>query len=237
MHFLWQPPGLPDSALLISLTTMTAKSRQRLARTLAHVLWALPFLWIVSLWGRWALTGDSGALGVNPIEWSIRYLGDWALKTLLATLVIAPLVRRTGWTVLMSVRRLTGLWAFSYVILHLGLYFGLDLALSVSALADDIAKRLYITAGMAALVLLIPLAVTSTHGWIKRLGARGWQRLHRLIYPAAILAVLHYNFMVRGNQLEPKLYAALLAALLTERLLYIWGSNRKANNLANSART
>jgi len=165
------------------------------------------------LWG-WS----DGSLGANPIEATTRALGDWALRLLLVTLAVTPVRRLTGWAGVMRLRRMLGLFAFFYAVLHVTSYVALDQFFAWGAIWADIVKRRYITAGMAALLLLIPLAVTSTSGWIKRLGAPAWQRLHRLVYPAAALAVLHYFWMVKADTTQPLIYAAILALLLGWRL-------------------
>jgi sulfoxide reductase heme-binding subunit YedZ len=211
----------------VRVMKFSAKHQRLLLKILAQIAWSLPLLWLVYAWLPILETGRSTLLGVNPIEYSIRFLGEWALNLLLATLSISPLAKLTRYGPLVSLRRLTGLWAFAYAFLHLLIYFGLDLAFSLTDLWDDVAKRLFITAGMAGFIFLIPLALTSTAGWIKRLGARRWQALHRLVYAVGVLGVLHYSFMVKGNQLEPKIYAAVLAGLLGIRLYWALDKRQK----------
>ncbi len=182
---------------------------------------SLPFVWL--LW-QWALLfyGQTGALGANPIEATNRFLGDTALRVLLCTLAITPLRDITGWLNWTKARRMVGLFAFFYVSVHLVSYFGMDLLFSVSALLKDIAKRTYITLGMSAFVLLIPLALTSSHGMIRRLGPKNWANLHKLVYLIAILGVLHHFFMVKGNQFAPWVHFWILAFLLAWRIVK-WG--------------
>jgi methionine sulfoxide reductase heme-binding subunit len=195
-------------------------------RPSTHLLLALPLLWI-SYQFYAAYMVQPHQLGANPVEYSIRYLGIWALRILILTLAITPLVRLTGYRPLMSVRRAVGLWAFAYALLHLGIYQLFDLELSLPALWQDVLKRKYITFGMAAVLMLIPLAATSTSGMIKRLGARNWQRLHRAIYIIGIAGGVHFLFMRKGNQLEPKIYLGLIIALLIVRLLLRQPSRRR----------
>jgi methionine sulfoxide reductase heme-binding subunit len=223
-----QNRGLPRISLMplqiflrksVSMNLNT-KQQRLLFKALAQLAWSLPLVWLTLAWMPILETGRSGVLGINPVEYSIRFLGEWALNILLATLAITPLARSMRYNVLTSVRRLTGLWAFAYALLHLLMYFGLDLAFSLADLWDDVVKRVFITAGMAGFVLLLPLALTSTAGWIKRLGARRWQQVHRLVYAIGILGVLHYSFMVKGNQLEPKIYAGILFLLLALRIYW-----------------
>lgn len=158
-----------------------------------------------------------GYLGVNPIETVNRFLGDWALRFLLLALAVTPLRLATGWAPVARLRRMMGLFAFFYAALHLSSYIGIDLFFDWGALWKDVVKRRYITLGMTAFVLLVPLAVTSTDGMIRRLGGRHWRALHRLVFPAALLAVGHFWMMVKADIREPMLYAAILAVLLGVR--------------------
>jgi sulfoxide reductase heme-binding subunit YedZ len=157
------------------------------------------------------------SLGANPIEELIHRLGKWGLKFLLITLAITPLRRLTGWSWLLRFRRMLGLFAFFYVLLHFLAYGGLDQRFDLPAIIEDIAKRPYITIGVTALLLLIPLAATSTNGMMRRLGKR-WQKLHRLVYLIAVLGVWHFYWQVKLDTLEPLIYAGILAALLGFRL-------------------
>jgi len=167
-----------------------------------------------------ALTqGYAPLLGVNPVQASIHYLGLWALRLLLLGLALRPLARLAHWPLVMSVRRMVGLFAFSYICVHLLVFFLFDLELSFADLGRELVKRPYILVGMAAFALLVPLAITSTNGWIRRLGAHRWQRLHRLVYAAGMLAAIHFIMERKGNQIEPKLYLIALLVLLGWRLL------------------
>lgn len=155
-------------------------------------------------------------LGANPVEEILHTLGKWGLKFLLITLSITPLRRVTGQNWLISLRRLMGLFAFFYILMHFLVYFFLDQGMDFSAVAEDILKRPYITLGMTGLVLLLPLVFTSTRGMMRRLGAR-WQNLHQLVYVIAVLGVWHFYWQVKLDTLEPTVYALILAGLLAYR--------------------
>ncbi|WP_374763562.1 protein-methionine-sulfoxide reductase heme-binding subunit MsrQ [Yunchengibacter salinarum] len=195
-------------------------SRKAVRFGLKPLLWlglSAPFVWLVVQWGL-AFSGGAHDLGFNPQETSNRFTGDWALRFLLLSLLVSPLARLARQSGLMMVRRLIGLFAFFYVLVHITSYVWLDMLFNWPELWKDILKRLYITVGITAALLLVPLAVTSTTGWVRRLGGRRWQRLHRLIYLIAPLAVLHFIMMRKGFQLEPLIYAAITALLLGWRL-------------------
>ena len=157
-------------------------------------------------------------LGANPAEFITRATGDWTLRFLLATLAVTPLRRLTGWNGLLRLRRMLGLYAFFYGVVHLSSYVSFDHVFDVSEIARDIIKRPFITVGFTALVLMIPLAVTSTNAMVRRLGAKRWLALHRLVYLIAPLGVLHFWWMVKADITEPAIYAAILAVLLGYRL-------------------
>lgn len=186
-------------------------------KPMALLLLLLPFAWIA---GQWALlfAGMDHSLGFEPVAATHHFLGQTALRILLISLMVTPFRDLTGWAPIMQVRRRIGLAAFWYAMLHLIAYFGADLFFSLSALWEDILERTYITFGMAALVLLVPLAVTSFNSVIRRMGIERWRRLHFLVYPLAILAVTHHFFAERGFQLGPIIHAAILAALIGWRL-------------------
>ena len=173
-----------------------------------------------------AVFGVGGlSLGANPIEELIHQLGKWGLKFLLMTLAVTPLRKLTGWNWLIRFRRMLGLFAFVYVLLHFLVYAGLDQRFELTAIIEDIAERPYITIGMSALLLLLPLAVTSTKGMMRRLGKR-WQKLHRLVYVIAILGVWHFYWQVKLDTLEALIYVSILAVLLGYRLLDWWRRKR-----------
>lgn len=165
-----------------------------------------------------AADGIGGGLGANPIEEITHRTGWWTLALLLATLSITPVRRATGWNRVARLRRTIGLAAFFYACLHVLTYFGLDQLFALDYLAEDIAERPYITVGFTAWLILVPLAVTSTRGWIRRLGRR-WQRLHRLVYVAALLGVVHFLWLVKADSREPLIFAAVLLVLLASRVI------------------
>lgn len=166
------------------------------------------------------------AFGANPVEEVLNTCGKTGLNLLLLTLCVTPLRRATGLNRLVSFRRLLGLFAFFYLVLHFMTYALLDLGLAWETLLVDIAERPYITVGFTAIVLLVPLAVTSTNGFQRRLG-RNWVKLHRLIYAVAMLAVVHYWWQAKADIREPALYALALALLLGIRLQHAWSLRRR----------
>ncbi len=157
------------------------------------------------------------ALGANPIETLTHVTGEWALRLLLASLAVTPLRRAFGWGFLAPCRRTLGLLAFLYAAMHLSVYVALDHFFAWDGILEDVFERPYVTAGATAFLCLLPLAVTSTRGWQRRLGAR-WVRLHRLAYVAAIAAVLHHLWLVKADLRGPLVEASVLAVLLGERL-------------------
>lgn len=199
-----------------------SKSFYRLTKPLVFLLCLIPLL--ILLAGVFSFAGQG--LGANPIEEMLHTLGRWGLKFLLLTLAITPLRRWTGWHWLTGFRRMLGLFAFFYVVLHFAVYAVLDQGLDIAVIVEDVLKRPYITLGMAGLLLLVPLAVTSTKGMMRRLG-RNWQKLHRLVYVIAVLAVWHYYWQVKLDTLEPTLYALILAGLLGVRVYFAHSSRRR----------
>ncbi|MBI3523392.1 MAG: sulfoxide reductase heme-binding subunit YedZ [Betaproteobacteria bacterium] len=179
----------------------------------------------------WGALDDT--LGANPIEFITRSLGTWALNFLLITLTVSPLRKLSGWNWLLRLRRMLGLFAFFYVVLHLTTYLWLDQFFDLQAIAKDILKRPFITVGMSAFVLLIPLALTSNNAMIKRLGGKRWQKLHRAVYAIGILGVLHYWWMVKLDTTLPQVYAVLLALLLGIRA--IWREQERRRQLAGNS--
>jgi sulfoxide reductase heme-binding subunit YedZ len=177
------------------------------------VLCSLPLAWLLA-----RAFGVAGAgLGANPIDELMDRLGEWGLRLLITTLAVTPLAvsLRKPW--LMGLRRMLGLFAFTYLSLHFLTWLVLDQWFDLGAIGADLVKRPYITAGFTAFAMLVPLAVTSTAGWMRRLGPR-WHRLHRLVYPAAVLGVTHFWWQVKADWREPALYALLLAGLLGWRV-------------------
>ncbi len=185
-----------------------------IAKPLVFAACLSPFLWLA-----WAVGYSPEALGANPVEYAIRYCGDWAMRFLWITLCVSPINELLQAPVVVRFRRMLGLFAFFYAALHLLLYTALDLSFDLGALWEDVVKRRYITVGMLAFVLLVPLAVTSTKGWIRRLGGPRWNRLHKLVYPAAVAVALHYFMMVKADIREPLVYAGILALLLGYRVV------------------
>lgn len=167
----------------------------------------------------------SDALGADPVAAIEHRTGLWALRLLLLTLAITPLRQLTGQAVLLRFRRMLGLYAFFYASLHLAAYLVLDLGGYWTQLFEEIAKRPYITVGFAAWLLLVPLAVTSTLGWMRRLGRR-WGQLHRLVYAVAVLAVLHFWWLVKSDVREPAIYAGIAALLLGWRIVRRFNARR-----------
>ena len=161
----------------------------------------------------------SEGFGANPIETINRYTGDWALRILLLTLAISPLIRITRWHNIIQYRRMLGLFAFFYVCVHLTSYIILDQYFDFVAIIDDVFKRPFITAGFSAFILLIPLAITSTNKMVERLQYK-WTQLHRIVYIIAMLAVLHYWWMVKIDTRQPMIYATILALLLGFRFFF-----------------
>ncbi len=163
----------------------------------------------------------ANSLGADPVDTLTHATGIWALRFLLLSLAITPLRQWTGWNWLIRYRRMLGLFAFFYATVHLAIYVVLDLGAYWADLITDITKRPYMTVGFAAWLILLPLAATSTQRMIRRLG-RSWQKLHRLVYAAAILAILHFFWLVKADLREPAIYALILAVLLGARAFKAW---------------
>ncbi len=172
--------------------------------------------------------GFADRLGANPIEFITRNTGDWTLYFLCLTLTVTPLRRLIQWPWLIKMRRMLGLFCFFYAVLHFTTFFWFDHFFDVEAMWRDILKRPFITIGFAAFVLLIPLAATSTHGMVRRLGGKRWQWLHRLIYLIAPLAILHFWWMKAGKQdfAQPILFGVIVATLLGMRLYWRFTQNQ-----------
>jgi len=166
-------------------------------------------------------------LGANPVEFLQHATGDWILRFLVFTLAITPLRKLLNLPDLIRFRRMLGLFAFFYACLHFLTYLGPDQSFNLSAMWKDVAKRPFITVGFLGFVLLIPLALTSTTGWIRRLGGKRWQMLHRAIYISAIAGVVHYYWLVKSDVRKPLFYGALVALLLLWRL-GSWISKRRS---------
>ena len=160
-------------------------------------------------------------LGANPVELITHTTGDWIIRFLLITLSITPLRQLLGLPPLARFRRMFGLFAFFYGCLHLATWMWMDKSFDVNEMLKDIAKRRFITVGMLAFTLLLPLALTSTAGWVRRMGFVKWQRLHRLIYFSALAGVIHYYWLVKSDVRLPLMYGAILAVLMGYRF-FIW---------------
>lgn len=186
-----------------------------LKRSIRPLLWLLvvaPTVWLV-------YSAFTGGLGANPIEKLETETGLWTLRLLAASLAVSPLMKVTGWGWLIPQRRFLGLAAFAYASLHLCVYIGLDHFFAFNEIVEDVLKHLYVTVGMLAFLLLLPLAITSTKGWIRRLGGKRWNRLHRLVYLAAISGCVHFLWAVKKDLLEPIVYSVIFALLFGARAL------------------
>ena len=186
------------------------------AKPIVFVLCLVPLAWIA-----WRIVnGDVGTgLNANPVETVNRYLGDWALRFVLITLTITPLVKLSKWTTPVRFRRMLGLFAFAYATLHLANYVVADQFFNWADIWADIVKRVFITVGMATFVILAALAVTSPKAMIKKLGAKRWRMLHRSVYVAGLGGVFHYWMMVKADLSGPIIHATILALLLGYRLI------------------
>lgn len=182
-----------------------------LAKPVVFAVALLPFAALV----RMILQDD---LGPNPVEALNRYTGDWTLRLLLVTLAVTPLRSLTGWAFLMRFRRMLGLFAFFYACLHFLSWIAVDKLFDWDEIVADVFERPFITLGFTSFVLLIPLAVTSTNGMMRRLGGRRWRALHRLVYAVGIGGVAHFLWLVKSDIREPLFYGAILGLLLGYRL-------------------
>lgn len=192
-----------------------------------HVRWIIkPIVFAVALLPLAFLIyrGLTNDLGANPIETINRYTGDWVLRFLLITLAVTPLRRLTGWNGLLRYRRMLGLFAFFYACVHFLSWAWLDQYFVLTDIVQDVAKRPFITVGFASFLMLIPLALTSTNAMIRRLGAKRWQQLHRLVYLIGIGGVVHFLWLVKSDIREPLVYGVILALLLGFRL---WDRSRR----------
>jgi len=208
-------------------------------RRFGLVPWLKVGVWVGGLVPLGLLAKDfvTGAyLFTDPIELIQRTTGISVLILLFVTLAITPLRRLTGWNRLIRFRRLTGLFAFFYAVLHAFSYFVFDQRLSLSGILDDVAEHPWVLVGFTAFLLLIPLAVTSTTGWIRRMGGKRWTRLHMLIYPTAVLGVLHFLWLVKADENEPVVYAVVLGVLLGIRA-WIGYSARRSKRPSGAGRT
>lgn len=180
-------------------------------KALIFIAALIPLTWLI-------VDGVNGSLGANPVENITHRTGKWVLNFLLITLAVTPLRKITGWHWLLRFRRMLGLYAFFYVLLHFTTYIWLDRFFVFDEIGKDIAKRPYITLGFTCFLLLIPLALTSTNAMVRRLGAKRWQRLHKMIYGIAIGGVVHYLWLVKSDIVLPLAYGLVLALLLVLRV-------------------
>jgi sulfoxide reductase heme-binding subunit YedZ len=199
---------------LVSRMPLTSK---RVAKPLVFVACLAPFLLLIANG-----LGVGGSLGANPIDKITDVTGTWTLRFVLITLAVTPLRRLTGWNTIIRMRRMLGLFAFFYGSMHFLTWAVLDQGLAWQFIGADIAKRPYITVGMLGLSLMVPLAITSTAGWIRRLGGKRWQMLHRLIYVTAVCGVVHYLWLVKSDRTRPLTYGAILFVLMAIRAWYAW---------------
>jgi sulfoxide reductase heme-binding subunit YedZ len=198
--------------------------------------WAKVPVWMLSLvplgylaWRAW-----NSDLTANPIEYITHFTGDWTIRFLVLTLAITPLRKLLNLPDLIRFRRLIGLFAFFYGSLHFSTYFGVDKFFDFKEIWADVAKRPYITMGFTAFVCMIPLAITSTAGWIRRMGGKRWQSLHRLVYVSAFAGVIHYYWLVKSDVRQPRMYAILVGVLMAFRAV-MWLKGRKRNAVQASA--
>ncbi len=196
------------------------KWRQRAIRPLQVVVFLLALIPALKLARGVAI----GYLGIDPVETLAIETGTAAITLLLCSLAVTPLRRISGWNELIRFRRLLGLMAFFYAVLHVATYVVFDQEGSIALIAADVWEHPWVLFGMTAFLMLVPLALTSTRGWIRRLGGKRWNRLHRLVYPAAIAAVLHFLLAVKLDVRKPVLYIGILALLLGTRL--VWARQR-----------
>ena len=181
----------------------------------------------------WLAVMDPGALGPNPAEYIVRSTGEWCLRFVVATLAITPLRRWTGAAWVMRLRRMIGLYAFSYGVVHFASYISFDHVFDAGAIIRDIIKRPFITVGFAALLLMLPLAITSTNAMVRRLGGRRWLSLHRAVYAVGVLGVVHYWMMVKRDITQPAIYALIVAVLLGAR--WVWSRRDRLRAAARTA--
>ena len=190
---------------------------ERVLKPLVFTAAALPAAWLA--WQFWlAWTGAPNSLGAEPVEYLEHETGNLGLRFLAISLAVTPLRQLTGWNQLVKLRRMLGLFAFFYTTLHLVVFAALDLELRLGEVFAEIVKRPFITIGMIAWLLLLPLAITSTKGWIRRLGGRRWNRLHQLVYVAAVAGLIHFWWGQKKDVTEPMIFAVVFALLLGWRV-------------------
>ena len=201
------------------MSRVTPRPKSPAYRSAAAIGWTKAVVFVLCLMPltRLVAGGFLGRLGVNPLEFITRSTGTWTLVFVLVTLAVTPLRRITGWHWLARLRRMLGLYAYFYGLLHFTTFIWLDHFFDVSAIAKDIVKRPFVTIGFAAFAIMVPLAVTSTDAMVRRLGGRKWMALHKLVYALAICGVIHYWWLVKRDVTQPAIYALVLALLLGYR--------------------
>jgi len=203
---------------------MAIKRSRLIFKPLVFIASLIPLGWLVfALWSDTAL--GTLYLTSDPVQKLNRELGDWALIFIILTLAVRPAGEILKKGEFVAYRRMIGLYAFFYAILHLTSYVIIDLQLDLNAFVQDVIKRNYITIGILAILMLIPLAITSTKGMIKRLGGRKWRKLHMLVYPIAILGVIHFYMMIRADFTRPIMYGSVIFVLLAYR---VWKARQKS---------
>jgi sulfoxide reductase heme-binding subunit YedZ len=185
--------------------------KRRWIKVLVFLAGLTPALWLA--WQTW-----NGNLTANPLEYITHFTGDWTIRLLVTTLMVTPLRKLLHLPDLIRFRRMIGLFTFFYGCLHFLTWLWLDKLFDIQEMLKDVAKRRFITVGMAALLAMLPLAITSTTGWIRRLGGKRWQRLHRLVYFSGIAAVVHYYWLVKSDIRLPMLYGSLVTLALGYRV-------------------
>lgn len=196
---------------------ITNKQLRMVGKPIVFALMLIPAAWLTWNWIQ-AFQYLPNDLGFNPQETSNRFTGDWAMRILLISLALTPFSKLIKSPKPILFRRMIGLFAFFYVCLHIISYVWLDMLFDWAELWQDVLKRLYITVGLGAFLLLIPLAVTSTQGWIRRMGAKSWQRLHKAVYAVGVLVIIHFVMMRKGFQIEPLVYGGILGLLFVLRI-------------------
>ena len=207
----------------------------RLSNRMITAIKVAVFLAALVPFGRlvWLALLDPGALGPNPAEYIVRSTGEWCLRFVVATLAITPLRRWTGSAWVMRLRRMIGLYAFFYGVVHFASYISFDHVFDVGAIISDIIKRPFITVGFVALLLMLPLAITSTNAMVRRLGGRRWLSLHRAVYAVGVLGSVHYWMMVKRDITQPAIYALIVAVLLGAR--WVWSRRDRRRATARAA--
>ncbi len=215
-----------SSASVASLAALDA-ARVRYIKAALFAASLVPFFYLIWL-------GFSGGLGADPVEFIRRSTGTWTLDFLIITLSVTPLRRATGWHWLIRLRRMFGLYAFFYAVIHVVAYFWLDQLFDLAAIWRDVLKRPLITVGFLSFVLMIPLAVTSTDRMARRLGGKRWQQLHRAVYLVAVAGVIHFWWLVKLDYTRPLVYSVIIGGLLVARIVFRFGRNGPAINTARS---